>query len=246
MKDYSLTKKNKKTFILYFEETDTLLIVHYASGEIKIFKNNLKTKRTLLQKMEEQVKNADRYKEMLEKEIDSIDFWKTLNNSSIIFPVFFLIFSNSPFGLEHIFWTSSVVLGTIGFTINQLEINQYKEKLKDLEKNEMYLEFAEIREEESKRILEEIYEIAKEKGATEERLQEIPKSLENIDEEININSVDKMTYLEMKEMLENAKRLKEMDFFKTSKQSNNPENEDVYKRQKNFKIYQFKEETKKR
>lgn len=118
--------------------------------------------------------------------------------------------------------------------------------LEDLEKNEMYLEFDEIREEESIRILAEIREYAKEKGATTEQLEEIPANLENLDEEININSVDKMTYLEMKEMLENAKRLKEMDFFKTSKQSNNPENEDVYKRQKNFKIYQFKEETKKR
>ncbi len=48
--------------------------------------------------MEEQVKNADRYKEMVEKEIYSIDFQITLASFCVV-PIFYLIFSNSPFGL---------------------------------------------------------------------------------------------------------------------------------------------------
>ncbi len=45
MKDYSLTGKEAEKFILYFNETEEELIIHYASGEVEIRKNTSKNRR---------------------------------------------------------------------------------------------------------------------------------------------------------------------------------------------------------
>lgn len=44
MKDYSLTKKEAKEFILYFNETEEELIIYYTSGEVERKKIRQKTK----------------------------------------------------------------------------------------------------------------------------------------------------------------------------------------------------------
>lgn len=235
MKDYTIKEKEK--FILCFEETEEKLIVHYASGKKKKKKNTEKHKRKLLEKMENQVENAKETKaEWAEQE--------KKNKKFILYLIIAAgIYSAVVFGVLHLGYAYlGVVIGCyiIPTIKNYKKMKQAQILLKDLEKNEMYLEFDEIREEESIRILAEIREYAKEKGATTEQLEEIPATIENLDEEININSVDKMTYLEMKEMLENAKRLRNTEFFPES--SHLEENTNNYIRQRNLKICQLKEE----
>lgn len=67
--------------------------------------------------------------------------------------------------------TKDQVGGYTSIVWSALDNAKYKEKLKDLEKNEMYLEFSKIREKEASRILGEVREELKEKGATKKQIE---------------------------------------------------------------------------
>lgn len=256
MKDYSLSKEEKQKFVLFFNETEEELIVHYASGEVKPVKKTPRAKRELLTQMEEQVRQSAGFKKHIEETIKKQEFFEAFNKVLVLVNGIYLIDG---------FWQGNIppnllilFVGAVGITkYYHGLIKTYEEVAKDIEKNEMYLEFAEIREEESARILVDIYSEAKKRGATIEELKQIPLSLENLDEEININTIHKTSYKEMKKMLENAERLRRTEFFLNSKRPEeysekaylemlketleNKKNENII-RQRSFKMFQFKTE----
>lgn len=248
MKDYSLTKKEAKEFILYFNEAEEELIIYYASGEVERRKNTSKNKRNILKKMEKQVGNTKKFKKQVDKkimlkQIEEI-FFTALRLVNVIYLIV-AIFNFSPYTLLYLIL---VLSNHLAVKAAKKTIKECKEILKDVEKNEMYLEFSKIREKEASRILGEVREELKEKGATKKQIEEIPETLENIDDEININTVHKMEYLEMKQLLENAKTLKNIEFFSQTEQEKTEEKEgertfqekwEEYKPPKEKEVYTF-------
>lgn len=212
--------------------------------------------------MEKQVENAKKFKKNTKKEIKWNDKWKKIGIANVVFAGICStsLFFGVSFGIAHLCWVIEAIGGLISIVWSALDNAKYKEKLKDLEKHEMYLEFSKIREKEASRILGEVREELKEKGATKKQIEEIPKTLENLDDEININTVHKMEYLEMKQLLENAKALKNIEFFSQTEQEKTekkegertfqekweeykpPKEKEVYTFQRRWKIMRAKEE----
>ena len=241
MKDYIETIEEKKDFILYFDETDEELFVHYASRKILSIENTKTNKRNLLNKMEEQVNNAKEYKEEWveqEKENKKNILYKIIRAgvySLVVFGIFYV---------SYVYFGVVIVCHILPAIKYYTKMKQTQIRLKDLEKNEMYLEFNKIREEEAKRILDETRELAKDMGASEKAIEQIPQELKDLDEEININTIHRLDYLQMKQLLKNAKALRKMQFFALPDQLVSEENENPKTFQEKWQEYTpIKEET---
>ncbi len=216
MKDYTQNEEEKEIFILYFDEKEKELMIHYASGTTAPKKNTKANRRRLLNIMERQVKQAKEYQEECEaqqKKNKRTIIGQMIGGGGYVLAIFGLHLKVGYLGVA----ISCFIIPAIE---NYKKMQQTQDILEDIEKNEMYLEFSKIREEVSVRMLEEIRTFAKEQGASQEQLEEIPKSIENLDAKININSIDKISYVEMKQMLENAKALRNMPFLLQAEQQN--------------------------
>ena len=123
MKDYSLTGKEAEKFILYFNETEEELIIHYASGEVEIRKNTSKNRRNILKKMEKQVENAKKFKKNTKKEIKRNDKWKKIGIANVVFVGICStsLFFGVSFGIVHLCWGIEAIGGLISIVWSALD-----------------------------------------------------------------------------------------------------------------------------
>ncbi len=200
MKNYTLNYKDSKKFILNYTIQKDKIIIHYASGGKQTIPYTKENEQKVLEIMENQARGAwvgNTFGILKER---GIKFKK-----GIIADVSFLL---TLLFLGNIFTFSILInvclaFGIFGFSIHLYNLVNTKRIQKDIEKNKLYLTSKEQIEESDFTKNENLLLGVKEK--TKKIIQEQPK-------DININTMDKVKYKELKQILENIKREREFDF----------------------------------
>lgn len=141
MKDYSLTIKDRRDFVLGYDiSKDGKIVVKFAEGEPIILPYNEINEKILLDKMEEQVALASKCEEKyMKKKENYVKLLRTMLGSSIISTI--LILLNNIVFLDTIFafiLSFSVIYGVV-YSVYIVNINNM---LDDLAKNKKFLELS--------------------------------------------------------------------------------------------------------
>ena len=212
MKDYSLNLEESKKFILNYEieEATKNLIINLASGEKYPVPYTIENEKKILKKMKEQVLNSDKSRIKIEKNIKHN--WKYL-----IFDILMIVFNVfnikmgctiSPKGSA--IFAAMFMIFTIIRTVYMIES---KKTIKDINKQQMFLENEEL-------LNEKIMSNSNILLNTNEKTKDIVISNKNDmfysnkkkKKVFNLNNIDKIKYKEIEKMLENIKRDEEFGF----------------------------------
>lgn len=133
MLDYSLDKEEGKTFILNYEPMGENLKVNVASGDDYNVPNTKENKQSLINKMENQVSDSWEYKNKQEKRKKSAIGWLIYDAAFIFLNIVTMCFNPSVL--------SGICIGLFLFSgFGQiLSLKDAKAKLKDVKKNELFL-----------------------------------------------------------------------------------------------------------
>ena len=178
MKDYTLNKEDKRTFILNYEIKDNKIIVNFASGKKYEVPYTEENEKIILTLMEEQVLNSKR------------NLGKFKNASKVFFAIpvislcfFILGYDTSVAELSKYFFTCCYVCS---ITLSLCGAFYYRGLAKDIQKNLLFLNY------------EDLFK-SKEKTDDDVLTEE-----ETVRETITLNDIDKMSYNEVKEMVDIA------------------------------------------
>ncbi len=208
MKNYTTNVKDAKTFIKNYTIKDNLITIQLALGEEEHIPYTKENEQKILERMEEQVRNAGENIDKLKKDakeakIELIYFGKIgiLFLGLVILTQLLFI---GPFAAFTIPLKLALVCSIFALVLNSYVFYDAKSKVKDFEKNKLYLESKEQIEEsdfsKNGNLLKEINE------KTKTMMQVSPK------ENININTMNKIKYRELKQILENIKRERNFGF----------------------------------
>ena len=135
MKDYTVFKKDRKNFILYYKIDGNNIIVKYAKGK-KIIPNTLNNRKQLLEKMKDQVKKAN-YDDFEGKQL------KSIKNSFILIFSLVMVLGISII-CDFIFFYPVIASWFIGVIYGTNKIINSKSKIDDYRKSLYFLENIEI------------------------------------------------------------------------------------------------------
>ncbi len=201
MKDYTIDKELKKTFILNYEIKEGKIIVFLASKEKYILPDTRENELTVLKAMKKQVKHYLKRKETMER-------FQMFGGKCILVGLLACVgifsFTNP------IYVMASFVFFLLAQIIGIGSIIEFTKELKDLEKNELFLEY------EKQINTNEEYQSEKTRNKKQQLVEKInqamPKTIETYVEErlapiespevplFNLNTIDKISYKELKEL----------------------------------------------
>jgi len=124
----------KKDFILNYVVDGNLIKVNYANGDVYPLPYSKENENKVLEKMEEQVDNSFNYSIGIEKKKNKARFWMIYDSAFIALNVFFIVVSNINF-----FNGLAIVLFSLGFVANAKSFKECNKILKDIEKNQLFL-----------------------------------------------------------------------------------------------------------
>lgn len=204
MKDYSTNEKDREMFVLNYEINEDKITINYATGGKGVIPFTKENINKLQSKMKEQVRKSEGYKIKIEKEIkkSKIGLFVMvgalfLNFIAIIDGIFtgnLITF----LGANPLVWMGGIgVLLTFPSVVDYaFSIDSYKKKLKDIEKNELFLKNEKLL---NKRVN------SKENPLLNSAIDK--EKISNLEEPtININTIDKMKYEKLKQILLVIKR----------------------------------------
>lgn len=202
MKDYSLNSKDSKTFILNYKVEDNQIVVNLASSENYIIPYTKDNERKILDMMEKQVLDSDKFVSKQEKRFSSAWKWSIFSGACLATISIILATGNA---------TEPVVSGIFaGWFVFDIATRIYimvdsKRKIKDIYKNKMFLNNRELLNEKVKsnqNILSNV----------DTKTKELVSSTPEDKPVFTINSIDKIKYNELRKILENIKRDEQFGF----------------------------------
>ena len=205
MKNYTLNYEDSKKFILNYAVEDNKIIIHYASGVKQTIPYTKENEQLILEIMENQARGAwvgDTFAKIKER----VEKFKYNTIVSVVFTLLLLfLICTSTFSTLwiNVLLNTCLVFEIVEFTINLSCLIGNKRIQKDIEKNKLYLTNKEQIEESDFNKNENLLLGITDK--TKKMIQEQPK-------DININTMDKVKYKELKQILENIKREREFGF----------------------------------
>lgn len=210
MKDYSLTWRDKVRFVLNYEVKDNKIIINYATGEKKEIPYSREEEDIILDKMKMQVVESDE----ITKEVTS-------NFKSLVIPFGMVGYGSSYIMLSNIInnlsnsQITSNMEGIIPFLAVCLSLSvfptvngiKYYKLLKDIDKNSLFQDnnfYMNV----NMRIEDKYLE------GLSEKTKEIIRNTKDGDNIFTFNTIDKMSYRDIKKVLENIERYnpKEEDY----------------------------------
>lgn len=205
MKDYSLNSKDSKSFILNYEIKDKQIIINFASGDKYKVPFTKKNEKKILKKMRKQVKLSDEFYSEQEKKMDVKLlcfqlFCPALIVATVYAPSIIFIYRDSVFmvTLQILIMTMS----TISIATLLYSIIQNNKNLKDADKNKLFLK-------KEKLINEKLKENENILSNTNDYTKELINSSQK---KLNLNDIDKMSYSELKIILDNIKNEEKFNF----------------------------------
>lgn len=195
MLDYSLSKEESKKFIKYYQSTSGALIIHYGSGDTYTIPNNETNKERVEGKMKNQVllSNEEAWYSKYQKAIN----WACFDLCVLLLCMTLVV-------LECGFFFT-VLAGLIGMDTVYHVFKTYKNRktLMDIKKHREFLENEEELYEETQK---NKYIFAETKKNKKILVQELRNN-----HVFTLNMIDKMSYDDLKKILNNIQRNKEMD-----------------------------------
>ena len=201
MKDYSNGKD--ENFILNYEEKGDKIIINFASSLFKklTIDNTEGNKNKIIDKMRKQILEQDESK--MQNIFEKMDVFSIISAIITIVCLFPLAFSQTGIQVA-IFGTITAFSATFAIT----NFIKYK-KAEDFMKNKEYIR---NEEEINKNIKENKYVLEN----TNKKVKNIV--LQSNEPKFDLNSIDKLSYNELKQLLENIKRLDEFEFEQVEKE----------------------------
>lgn len=184
MKDYTLNKEDERTFILNYEVKDNKIIVNFASGKKYEVPYTEEDEKIILTLMKEQVNNTEKFEKAAKKKLKVMTRWIIYSIVNIVFVATILLTGSSTAPVVQVICGSLFILSGI---LKSCVLVDIKIKLKDLKKNQLFLD-------------NEDFFKSKEKTNTDALNKE-----ETVRETITLNDIDKMSYNEVKEMVDIAR-----------------------------------------
>lgn len=198
MQDYSLNDQEANKFIINYEIKDNKIEINYANGDIKEIAYSAEAEKGILEKMENQVQNCQKFKKRQEKALgkyrtENHHYWKiikaglvTLIGGFLTILAIFTFFTDLNIMDALTILIVSVSVTSIGafpepiieVIASKRKINEIQATLEDIEKHELFLE-------NEKEIIMD---------------KETPS--------LNINDLDKMQLADIESILLNIKRNK--------------------------------------
>lgn len=212
MKDYSLTYDGSKTFVLNYEISDNQIIVNLASGEKYTIPYTLENEKKLLERMKYQVQNSSDYVRKQEKNFSMSWKWA-------IFELCMLLFNSisALTGASANILVSSLCAGWFGIalTFRTLSMIISKKNIADVKKNRYFLENEE-------RLNEKVRDNSNILSNTKQKTKEMVSSTPIEKEVFNINTIDQVTYSELKQIMANIERDESFGFDYSEVQEEKP------------------------
>ena len=184
MKDYTLNKEDERAFILNYEVKDNKIIVNFASGKKYEVPYTEEDEKIILTLMKEQVNNTEKFEKAAKKNLKLFKGWVIFSIANIVFVATILLTGSSTAPVVQVICGSLFILSGI---LKSCVLVDIKTKLKDLKKNQLFLD-------------NEDFFKSKEKTNTDALNKE-----ETVRETITLNDIDKMSYNEVKEMVDIAR-----------------------------------------
>lgn len=212
MKDYSLNYEDSKTFILNYKIEDNQIIVNLASGEEYIIPYSLENEKKLLEQMKEQVLDSDVFKSKQEKRFSVAWKWAIWSSAMLVFNAVVLATGSSSLPI-----VSGLCAGWFVFDITYRVYSMIdsKKKIKDVNKNRMFLNNEELLNEKVKSNQNIL-------SNTNTKTKEFVASTPEDAQVFSLNTMDKIKYQELKTILENIKRDEQFGFEYSSTKEEKP------------------------
>ena len=183
MKDYTLNKEDERTFILNYEVKDNKIIVNFASGKKYEVPYTEEDEKIILTLMKEQVNNTEKFEKTATKKLKVTTGWIIYSIVNIVFDATILLTGSSTAPAVQVICGSLLILSG---TLETYALVDIKTKLKDLKKNKLFLNYEDLFKSKEK---------TDDDALTEEEI---------VRETITLNDIDKMSYNEVKEMVDIA------------------------------------------
>lgn len=212
MKDYSLNYEDSKTFILNYKIEDNQIIVNLASGEEYIIPYSLENEKKLLEQMKEQVIDSDVFKSKQEKRFSVAWKWAIWSGAMLVFNAVALATGSSSLPIVNGICAGWFVFDT---TYRVYSMIDSKKKIKDVNKNRMFLNNEELLNEKVKSNQNIL-------SNTNTKTKELVASTPEDAQVFSLNTMDKIKYQELKTILENIKRDEQFGFEYSSTEEEKP------------------------
>ena len=212
MKDYSLNYEDSKTFILNYKIEDNQIIVNLASGEEYIIPYSLENEKKLLEQMKEQVIDSDVFKSKQEKRFSVAWKWAIWSGAMLVFNAVVLATGSSSLPIVNGICAGWFVFDT---TYRVYSMIDSKKKIKDVNKNRMFLNNEELLNEKVKSNQNIL-------SNTNTKTKELVASTPEDAQVFSLNTMDKIKYQELKTILENIKRDEQFGFEYSSTEEEKP------------------------
>jgi len=202
MKDYSLNLEDSKTFVLNYTVKDNQITVNLANGENYVIPYTAENEVKLLKRMKTQVLQSDEFMSKQEKRFSKS--WKLAiwGVSMLALNVIASASDISAVSIVSGMWASWFVFD-IGYRIYSMIDS--KRNIKDINKNKMLLNNEE-------RLNEKVKENHNVLAHTDEKTKKMVHSTPVDQPVFTLNSIDKIKYEELKQILENIDREEEFGF----------------------------------
>lgn len=225
MKNFSMKRKNSKTFILSYKVEKDQMIVRLASKEKYVIPYTLENEKNVKSRMEEQILNVCAFENKQKEKFSDAIVNFILAIVIVIVSIYALVLQ--PKGI-HFAW--GIVGIAVGGLLAVLAIGVMacsKKKIKDIYKNRMFITH-EKRLNENAKINSNILF-----GTTNKTRTLIASTLLNKQPAFTFNTVDRMKYKELKQILENIDRAEQFGFEYQNEKEESPKEEPLKKETKN-------------
>ena len=206
MKDYSLNLEDSKTFVLNYTIKGNEITVNLANGENYVIPYTTENEVKLLEKMKIQVLQSEQFMIKQEKRFSKSWKWAIWDVSILALNVFSVITFASRYNVLLTKGGGMCVswfVFDIAYRINSMIDS--KKNIKDINKNRMLLNNEERQNEKVK----ENYNIL---AHTDKKTKEIVHSIPVDQPVFTLNSIDKIKYEELKQILKNIDREEKFGF----------------------------------
>lgn len=202
MKDYSLNLEDSKIFVLNYTVKDNQITVHFANGKNYVIPYTTANEVKLLKKMKTQVLQSDEFMNQQKKRLSISRIWIIFSVGLLVPNVILLANGTS---VVPIINGLSVILLTFDIGYRIYSIIDSKRNIKDINKNKMLLKNEE-------KLNEKITENHNILANTNEKIKAMAHSTPESQPVFTLNSIDKIKYEELQQILENIDREEEFDF----------------------------------
>lgn len=225
MKNFSMKRKDSKTFILSYKVEKDQMIIRLASKEKYVIPYTLENEKNVKSRMEEQVLNVCAFENKQKGKFSDAIVNFILAIVIVFISIYVLVLQ--PKGIHFAWGIVGIVVGGLLAVLAIGVMVRSRKKIKDIYKNRMFIAH-EKRLNENAKINSNILF-----GTTNKTRTLIASNLLNKKPAFTFNTVDRMKYKELKQILENIDRAEQFGFEYQNEKEENPKKESSKKETKN-------------